>query len=148
MRSVGVCGPYASLAGRNSPVGQTRPAWCRRWTRPAVDRGRAASGHQRIQRAEGELQSVAGGGTAAGSRGAADAARSQGSRPPRFPNFAKIEEYLDIPTWLRSAEPRLFAKLYGGSRGATTGLPSTARSPPHDRLPRPGEEVPSKDQAK
>ncbi|WP_217570611.1 abortive infection family protein [Streptomyces sp. GbtcB7] len=32
----------------------------------------------------------------------------------RFPNFAQVEQFLDLPAWLRTSEPDLYAKLYGG----------------------------------
>ncbi|MFD3836712.1 abortive infection family protein [Streptomyces sp. NPDC058642] len=32
----------------------------------------------------------------------------------RFPNFAQVEDFLDLPVWLRTSEPDLYTKLYGG----------------------------------
>lgn len=32
----------------------------------------------------------------------------------RFPHFAQVEDFLDLPAWLRTAEPVIYAKLYGG----------------------------------
>ncbi|ADU06213.1 hypothetical protein ML5_0665 [Micromonospora sp. L5] len=40
--------------------------------------------------------------------------RSRTSARTSFPNFKIVEDFLDLPNWLRRSVPDLYAKLYGG----------------------------------